>query len=91
MAHSLGPKKAAAGTNTPTCSIVRFYLPVDQPVGTGFSYVTNNAFASSLSQAAKEVAFFLERFVEVFPEYARSVHDVHGTSTGYHTYIAGES
>ncbi|WFD35926.1 carboxypeptidase D [Malassezia cuniculi] len=62
-----------------------------EPVGTGFSYVSNNAFAKSVAQAAEEVAFFLQRFVEVFPEYARSVHSVHGTGTGVEVYIAGES
>lgn len=66
-------------------------LYVDQPVGTGFSYVSNNAYTRTLTQAAREVVFFLERLVEVFPEYARSVHEAKGTGTGVDVYLAGES
>ncbi|KDN46769.1 alpha/beta-hydrolase [Tilletiaria anomala UBC 951] len=58
-------------------------LYLDQPVGTGFSYVSTNAYASTLSQAADEVKYFLERFVEVFPEYKRG--------NGADAYIVGES
>lgn len=58
-------------------------LFLDQPVGTGFSYANGNGYATSLPQAARDVNFFLKRFVEVFPEYAKS--------SGTEFYIAGES
>lgn len=56
---------------------------VDQPVGTGFSYAPLSGYVSSLTQAANEVRYFLERFVEVFPEYKNG----HGIDT----WLAGES
>lgn len=46
-------------------------LFLDQPVGTGFSYTSTNGYAHDLTQAAKDVAYFLKRFVEVFPEYGK--------------------
>jgi len=58
-------------------------LKVDQPVGTGFSYVNTNAYVKSVPQAADEVLYFLKRFVEVFPEFARG--------NGADVYLAGES
>lgn len=58
-------------------------LFLDQPVGTGFSYVANGAYAKSLKQAAEDVSHFLRRFVEVWPEY--------GKDSGTEFYIAGES
>lgn len=56
---------------------------VDQPVGTGFSFVSTSGYATSLEQAADEVVYFLQQFVEVYPEYKRG--------NGVDTYIAGES
>ena len=38
---------------------------VDQPVGTGFSYVANEAYATSLTQVADEFVYFLEQFMQV--------------------------
>ncbi|CEH14877.1 kex1 protein [Ceraceosorus bombacis] len=58
-------------------------LYLDQPVGTGFSYASTSAYAKSLPQAADEVRYFIERFVEVYPEYA--------AGNGVDVYIAGES
>lgn len=58
-------------------------VAVDQPVGTGFSYASTSAYAKSLPQAADEVRYFMERFVEVYPEYA--------AGNGVDVYIAGES
>ncbi|KAM0793260.1 hypothetical protein ACM66B_000722 [Microbotryomycetes sp. NB124-2] len=55
-------------------------LFIDQPAGTGFSYVTQNDNVRELSQAAEHVATFLANFYSVFPEYSKS-----------DTYIAGES
>jgi carboxypeptidase D len=56
---------------------------VDQPVGTGFSYVSTSAYTKTLEQAADEVLYFLQQFVEVYPEYKQG--------NGVDTYIAGES
>ncbi|KAK4054916.1 Cell death protease [Microbotryomycetes sp. JL201] len=55
-------------------------LFVDQPAGTGFSYVTKNDNVRELAQAAEHVATFLGNFYKVFPEYQ-----------AVDTYIAGES
>ncbi|KAF2636061.1 alpha/beta-hydrolase [Massarina eburnea CBS 473.64] len=55
-------------------------LFVDQPVGTGFSYVNTNAYLSELDQMTDHFMIFLEKFFALFPEYE---HD--------DLYIAGES
>lgn len=46
-------------------------LFLDQPVGTGFSYASTDGYAHNLTQAAKDISYFLKRFVEVFPEYSK--------------------
>ena len=56
---------------------------LDQPVGTGFSYVNSNGYTRTLEQAADELVYFLDRLIEVYPEYARG--------NGVDAYIAGES
>ncbi|GAA5912118.1 hypothetical protein JCM6882_003058 [Rhodosporidiobolus microsporus] len=53
---------------------------IDQPVGTGYSYMATNAYTHELPEAAQHVIEFLVRFYQVFPEFVN--HD---------TYIAGES
>lgn len=53
---------------------------VDQPAGTGLSYVPTDGYVHELSQAAAELVTFLEHFYEVFPELRRQ-----------DTYLAGES
>ncbi|GAA5981126.1 hypothetical protein JCM11641_003121 [Rhodosporidiobolus odoratus] len=53
---------------------------VDQPVGTGYSYMATNSYVHDLPEAAQHVVEFLVRFYQVFPEFIS--HD---------TYIAGES
>ncbi|KAF1955595.1 pheromone-processing carboxypeptidase kex1 [Byssothecium circinans] len=55
-------------------------LFVDQPVGTGFSYVNTDSYISELDQMAAHFMIFLEKFFDLFPEYE---HD--------DIYIAGES
>lgn len=65
--------------------------PVDQPVGTGFSYVENRAYASDLPQVGREFVFFLKEFVKAFPEYARQQHSAPGPGGAVDVYIAGES
>ncbi|KAF1937556.1 hypothetical protein EJ02DRAFT_385459 [Clathrospora elynae] len=55
-------------------------LFVDQPVGTGFSYVNTDSYLSDLDQMADHMLIFLEKWFAIFPEYE---HD--------DFYIAGES
>ncbi|TKY84537.1 hypothetical protein EX895_006439 [Sporisorium graminicola] len=67
-------------------------LFLDQPVGTGFSYVNTNSYTTSLPQAADEVLHFLEQFVQVFPEYSREVELQYGNQgSGVDVFLAGES
>ncbi|UZJ57061.1 hypothetical protein CBS101457_006381 [Exobasidium rhododendri] len=58
-------------------------LYLDQPVGTGFSYVSTSGYTKTLEQAADEVLYFLQKFIEVYPEYK--------SGNGIDTYLAGES
>ena len=44
-------------------------LFVDNPVGTGFSYVETNQFVSELQQMADQFMQFLESWFNLFPEY----------------------
>ncbi|KAK4121362.1 alpha/beta-hydrolase [Parathielavia appendiculata] len=55
-------------------------LFVDNPVGTGFSYVDTNAYVHELDEMADQFITFLEKWYALFPEYE---HD--------DIYIAGES
>ncbi|KAI9829028.1 MAG: Cell death protease [Thelocarpon impressellum] len=55
-------------------------LFVDQPVGTGFSYVNGDSFIHELDEMAVHFLIFLEEFFALFPQYE---HD--------DLYIAGES
>jgi carboxypeptidase D len=55
-------------------------LFVDQPVGTGFSYVNTNHYLHELNEMADHFVIFLTKFFELFPEYEAD--DI---------YIAGES
>ncbi|CAJ2503035.1 Uu.00g104290.m01.CDS01 [Anthostomella pinea] len=55
-------------------------LFVDNPVGTGFSYVDTNSYIHELDEMAAQFATFLEKWFALFPEYE---HD--------DLYIAGES
>ncbi|PWY99105.1 alpha/beta-hydrolase [Testicularia cyperi] len=67
-------------------------LFLDQPVGTGFSYVNTNGYTNTLTQAADEVLFFLQQFVQVYPEYSREVEIKYGSQgSGVDVYLAGES
>ncbi|AEO63549.1 uncharacterized protein THITE_2108975 [Thermothielavioides terrestris NRRL 8126] len=53
---------------------------VDNPVGTGYSYVDTNAYLHELDEMADQFVIFLEKWYALFPEYE---HD--------DLYIAGES
>ncbi|CAI6338718.1 unnamed protein product [Periconia digitata] len=55
-------------------------LFVDQPVGTGFSYVSTDSYLTELDQMADHFLIFLEKWFELFPEYEND-----------DLYIAGES
>lgn len=55
-------------------------LFLDQPAGTGFSYVTTNDDVRELAQAAEHVVTFLSNLYQIFPEFLNM-----------DTYIAGES
>lgn len=55
-------------------------LFVDNPVGTGFSYVNSNSYLHELQEMADQFIIFLEKWFEIFPEYE---HD--------DLYLAGES
>jgi hypothetical protein len=45
-------------------------LFVDNPVGTGFSYVNSDSFLHELQEMADQFIVFLEKWFAVFPEYA---------------------
>lgn len=45
-------------------------LFADNPVGTGFSYVDTDSYVSELTDMADQMVQFLEKFYELFPEYA---------------------
>ncbi|KAI0146946.1 Alpha/Beta hydrolase protein [Xylariaceae sp. FL1272] len=55
-------------------------LFVDNPVGTGYSYVNTNSYVHELDEMAEQFVIFLEKWYALFPEYE---HD--------DIYIAGES
>ncbi|KAG8624479.1 hypothetical protein KVT40_007546 [Elsinoe batatas] len=55
-------------------------LFVDQPVGTGFSYVDTDSYLHELDEVAAQMVSFLEKWFALFPEYADD-----------DLYIAGES
>ena len=45
-------------------------LFVDQPVGTGFSYVNTDSFLHDLDEMAAQFMIFLEKYFSIFPQYA---------------------
>jgi carboxypeptidase D len=44
-------------------------LFVDQPVGTGFSYVNTNSYLDELPEMADQFLTFLDKWFQLFPEY----------------------
>ena len=44
-------------------------LFVDQPVGTGFSYVDTNSYIHEMDQMSEQMIQFLKGFFDIFPEY----------------------
>ncbi|EEY14400.1 carboxypeptidase KEX1 [Verticillium alfalfae VaMs.102] len=55
-------------------------LFVDNPVGTGFSYVDTNSYLHELDEMGDQFILFLEKFFKLFPQYAQD-----------DLYFAGES
>ncbi|KAL5120172.1 Cell death protease [Pleosporales sp. CAS-2024a] len=55
-------------------------LFIDQPVGTGFSYVNTDSYLTDLDQMADHMITFLEKWFKLFPEYEND-----------DLYLAGES
>lgn len=51
-------------------------LFIDNPVGTGFSYVNTDSFVHELTEMADQIVTFLTMFYEMFPEY--ETNDVSG-------------
>ena len=47
-------------------------LFIDNPVGTGFSYVDTDSYVHELSDMANQLILFLDNFFNIFPQY---VHD----------------
>lgn len=47
-------------------------LFIDNPVGTGFSYVDTDSFVHELTDMADQMVVFLEKFFGLFPEYAKN-------------------
>ena len=46
-------------------------LFIDNPVGTGFSYVDTDSYISELPEMTDQVIIFLEKFFATFPEYSK--------------------
>jgi carboxypeptidase C (cathepsin A) len=46
-------------------------LFIDNPVGTGFSYVDTDSYVSELDEMANQMVIFLEKWFSIFPEHAR--------------------
>jgi carboxypeptidase D len=44
-------------------------LFVDQPVGTGFSYVDTNSYVHEMDEMAEQMITFLKKLFDIFPEY----------------------
>jgi len=47
-----------------------FARVVDQPAGTGYSYVTKNDNVRELAESAEQVVNFLQNLYKIFPEYS---------------------
>jgi hypothetical protein len=50
--------------------LTAFARVVDQPAGTGYSYVTKNDNVRELAESAEQVVNFLQNLYKIFPEYS---------------------
>ena len=73
-------------------------LFVDNPVGTGFSYVDTDSYVHELKDMADQMVKFLEKFFSLFPEYAnddvsvmRQLPTISPALTKYRSYTLLES
>lgn len=62
-------------------------LFVDNPVGTGFSYVDTNKYVHELTTMADNMVTFLEKFMGLFPEY---MHDDVGARNSFCWHVCTE-
>lgn len=56
-------------------------LFVDNPVGTGFSYVDTDSYLHDLPEMADQFVIFLDKFFQLFPEYEQN--DVSSNSDSF--------
>jgi carboxypeptidase D len=61
-------------------------LFVDNPVGTGFSFVNTDSFVHELTEMAEQFVTFLEKYFTIFPEYE---HDDVGSLSGSNVLLDG--
>jgi carboxypeptidase D len=45
-------------------------LFIDNPVGTGFSYVDTDSYVTELEEMSKQFVAFLEKWMELFPDFS---------------------
>ena len=71
----IGPYRVVAddrlGLNNGSWHEFANLLFVDNPVGTGFSYVDTDSFVEELEDMATQFVQFLAKFFAIFPEYDR--------------------
>lgn len=72
----IGPYRVKPGTNGPDLdynqgawSEFSNVLFVDNPVGTGYSYVDTDSYVHDLPEMANQFVAFLEKFFALFPEF----------------------
>ena len=67
-------------------------LFVDNPVGTGFSYVDTDSYVHELKDMADQFLVFLEKFFTIFPEYSHDdVSTPISTSSAYPVWLISSS
>ncbi|CAF0808199.1 unnamed protein product [Adineta steineri] len=77
-------------TNNGSWHLYANLLFIDQPIGTGFSYIDSGHFIKELDEMAEYFLNFLDRYVEIFPELLKQDIYLAGESFGgqYIPYIA---
>lgn len=61
---------------------------VDNPVGTGFSYVNTDSYVHELPEMANQFVMFLEKWFTIFPEYEHD--DVSGKTGRFFNFLANQ-